>query len=575
MDCLNDSPEPTSSRQHCLQVLSTFIPRNAKEEFYQLTRLAVPMFASQLMVFLISFVSTVFCGHLGKTELDAVALSITVINVTGISIGSGLASVCDTLISQTYGSGNLKRVGIILQRGILILMLSCFPCWAFLINTESLLRLAQQNPEVIRLTQMYVKIFMPSLPAVFLYQLQGRYLQNQGIIWPQVITGVAGNIVNALINYIFLFVLNLGVAGSAWANTISQFSLAVFLYSYIRWKNLHVETWSGWSQECLQEWGSFMRLAIPSMLMLCIEWWTFEIGSFLSGLISKVALGSQSILYELSTIAFMFPLGYGVAVNVRVGNALGAGKTEQAKKSCKVAVMCTGVLAILVMSVVLALKNKIAYIFTTDPEIIDLVSSIIVIFGPCHLCDAFQCVFSGIVKGAGKQKIGAICNLTGYYIIGLPIGISLMFAAHMGVLGFWIGLLVCVFMQCIFFLILVLKFDWKLVTEEAQMRAGLKKSSSNENSNLQAKNVHPTNNSAEVNHHSWPHVVLDDFIAEQSHTDTEELVEDDEKSGRGVENVSENPLTFRQLVLYRGLTLAACFFILAVGILIDLLLSHN
>ena len=40
---------------------------------------------------------------------------------------------------------------------------------------------------------------------------------------------------------------------------------------------------AGWSWECLQDWGPFFRLAIPSMLMLCIEWWAYEIGSFLSG----------------------------------------------------------------------------------------------------------------------------------------------------------------------------------------------------------------------------------------------------------------------------------------------------
>ncbi|XP_048449087.1 multidrug and toxin extrusion protein 1-like isoform X1 [Rhincodon typus] len=149
------------------------------KEVRELSRLAGPVFFSHLMVFNISIVSSVFCGHLGKVELDAVSLATAVINISGISIGVGLSSACDTLISQTFGSKNLKRIGVILQRGILILLLTCFPCWALFINIEHILLAFKQPPEVANLTQLYVKIFIPGLPATFLYELETRYLQNQ------------------------------------------------------------------------------------------------------------------------------------------------------------------------------------------------------------------------------------------------------------------------------------------------------------------------------------------------------------------------------------------------------------
>lgn len=64
----------------------------------------------------------------------------------------------------------------------------------------------------------------------------------------------------------------------------------------------------GWSLECLQEWGPFVRLAVPSMLMLCLEWWLFEVGAFLAGLISEAELGAQSVTYELTVVAYMVML---------------------------------------------------------------------------------------------------------------------------------------------------------------------------------------------------------------------------------------------------------------------------
>lgn len=46
-----------------------------------------------------------------------------------------------------------------------------------------------------------------------------------------------------------------------------------------------------------------------------------------------------------------------------------------------------------------------------------------------------QCTCGGILRGTGNQKAGAIINAVGYYVLGLPIGISLMFAAGLGLLG--------------------------------------------------------------------------------------------------------------------------------------------
>ncbi|XP_057700553.1 multidrug and toxin extrusion protein 1-like [Corythoichthys intestinalis] len=469
--CRNSEEEEEAS-SWCLW-LKSFNSRRYCDELVQLFKLAGPVILFQVMVFMISTVSMIFCGHLGKTEFSAVSLAIAVVNVTGIAIGTGLSLTCDTLISQTFGGRQLMRVGVILQRGVLILLLACFPCWAVLINTGPLLIAVKQSPEVANLAQLYVKIFMPALPPAFMYQLLGRYLQNQGIIWPQVITGAIGNILNAMINYVLLHCLDLGVAGSAAANTISQYVLPALLLAYIYWRGLHKATWGGWSLECLQEWGPFAKLAIPSMLMFCMEWWAFEVGGFLASYISEVELGAQSVMYQLTVVSFMIPMGLSVAASVRVGNALGAGNREQAILSCKVSIICASVVACCVGIILTLSKDVIGYIFTTDPDILKRTADVMVLFFFMHLADSIAGVSGGVFRGAGKQKVGMFSNLVGHYLIGFPIGVTLIFATEMGVVGLWIGLTLCVVLQAIFFVLYLCKLDWRKATEEAQLRAGV------------------------------------------------------------------------------------------------------
>ncbi|XP_037543922.1 multidrug and toxin extrusion protein 1 [Nematolebias whitei] len=573
-----------SSKLFRCECVRRWLPPAYREELYHVLRLTGPLLLSRILNFLLPFVITIFCGHIGNAELAGFALASATINVTITATGYGLTIACDTLISQTFGSKNMKRVGVILQRSSLILLLFCLPCWGLLINSHNLLLLLYQEEEVARIAQLYVMVFLPAVPAMFLHQLQVSYLQNQGIILPQMYTAAVANIFNLGINYLLISVLELGVVGSAVANSLSQIIICLLLFGYIRWKKLHEQTWGGWSTECLQDWDSYMKLAVPSVFMICFEWWVWEVGGFLAGVLGEVDLAAQHVIVEIGSIAYMFPLGVHAAACVRVGNALGAGDTARAIVTCKVALVLSGVLAVLQGFVLAGSKSVLGYIFTSDDEIVALVSDNLTVYTFLQFLDALLCVCSGILVGTGMQKIAALCNLVSYYVIGLPVGIALMFAAQLRILGLWLGLLICVFLQTSFFLILIFKLNWEKVTQKAQQRAGKVIMVTpkppvgpvlNETTGLLpdvalCPDTAPLN--SDIKTDGYSPVITQDLELKTSHESEGKITSaggtegDSEPSKNTLNTKSEEKLSASQLITRRGLTLLFLVLVLTVGV---------
>lgn len=554
------------------------LPTVYREELYHVLRLTGPLLLSRLLMFLMPLVITIFCGHIGKTELAGYALASATINVTTISTGYGLALACDTLISQTFGSKNLKRVGLILQKSSLILLVFCLPCWGLLINSYNLLLLLHQEDEVARIAHLYVMAYLPAVPAMLLFNLQVSYLQNQGIILPQLYTAAAANVINLGVNYVLIVSLQLGVVGSAIANALAQITICLLLFGYIRWKKLHKETWDGWSTECLQDWGSYMKLAIPSLFMICFEWWIWEIGGFLAGVLGEDDLAAQHVMVEVGAIIYMFPLGIHAAACVRVGNALGAGNATRALVTCKVALVMSGTLAVIQCIVLASCKSVVGYIFTSDEGIVEIVSNTISVYMFLQFFDGLLCVSSGILVGAGMQKIAALSNLVSYYCIGLPVGIALMFAAKLGILGLWLGLLICGILQVGFFLILIFKLNWNKVSNKAQQRAGKKvvvtpkRPTSIVLSEAMVPDFSECPNAAQINGEEatkadgYTPVHTQDQEAESNNTKAEVTEKDVEQNKNKSTTKPQVILSMSQLILRRGLTFLISALILAVGV---------
>nr|XP_030717149.1 multidrug and toxin extrusion protein 2 isoform X9 [Globicephala melas] len=591
--------------------LRRLVPVGFGAEARTLVVLSGPLFLFQMLNFMTYVVSSVFCGHLGKVELAAVTLSVAFVNVCGVSIGFGLSSACDTLMSQgdlagalapggggrclphrellasqarradggwgsanscccpsSFGSPNRKHVGVILQRGALVLLLCCFPCWALFLNTQHILLLCRQDPAVSRLAQEYVHVYIPALPANFLYSLLAKYLQNQGIMWPQVLSGVVGNCVNGLANYILVSVLGLGVRGSACANTVSQFTQAVFLLLCVVKKKLHLDTWAGWSSQCLQGWGPFFRLAVPSMLMTCIEWWAYEIGSFLMGRLSVLDLSAQAIIYEVATVVYMIPMGLSIAVCFRVGTALGAADTVQAKRSAVSGTLCTVGTSLVVGTLLSLLRSKLGHIFTNDEEVVALVSKVLPLYVVFHLFEAVCCLYGGVLRGTGRQAFGAVVNAVTYYVIGLPLGIVLTFVVGLGITGLWLGMLACVCLAAAAFVTYTACMDWKRAAEEVQKRVGPPPQAAEST----APSLRPGPERAVVSSvatGSYPGVTLTMYSRPEAHLDLFGTPE-------AAQPLPAPPgrLSAKQLAIRRGAALGAATGTLVVGLVIRVLTAR-
>ncbi|XP_034557396.1 solute carrier family 47 member 4 [Notolabrus celidotus] len=546
--------EGSSDKLFCCRWMRSRIPLTHREELYHILRMTGPLLFSRILTYLLPFVVTMFCGRLGNDVMAGYGLASATINVTTAATGCGLGLACDTLVSQTFGGKNLLRVGVILQRGIIILLLFCLPCWGLLMNAQALLLCMGQEPEVARIAQLYMTAFLPAVPAMFLHGLQVSYLQNQGIILPQLYTAAIANIANVVTNYILLNWLDLGVHGSAAANTLSQFYICALLFGYIWWKKLHLTTWGGWSVESLQEWGSYMKLAIPSTLMTCFEWWVYEFGGFFAGMLSENELAAQHAVIMVAFITYMFPLGVQAAACARVGNALGAGDTARAILTTKLSFALASCFAVVEGIVLCSTKSVIGLMFTSDEKIIGLISHLMNAYIFLQLFDGLVCVCTGIFLGTGKQKIPAVANFIGYYCIGLSLSVTLMFVAKLRVLGFWLGLLICVVIQSTFYIIVIFKLNWKRMTEEAVKRAQKKTQmtllssaplSDNNTFDQTASNGNSADGYSSVSRHDY-----------DGNTETQDGHEAQQLKSR---------LSTTQLVIRRGLTVIAAVGLLVVG----------
>ncbi|KAK2422347.1 protein DETOXIFICATION [Trifolium repens] len=415
-----------------------------------------------------------FVGHLGELSLSGASMATSFASVTGFSLLVGMASALDTLCGQSYGAKQYRMLGVHMQRAMFILMIVAIPLAIIWANTRSILIFLGQDPEISREAGNYATFMVPCLFAYGLLQCLNRFLQTQNIVFPMMFSSAVTTLLHLPLCWIMVYKSGLGSRGAAIANSISYWINVTILSLYVKFSPSCKKTWNGFSKEALalNNIPIFLKLAIPSAVMVCLEMWSFELMVLLSGLLPNPKLETSvlSICLNTSAAVWMIPFGLSGAISIRVSNELGAGNPRAARLAVYVVVVIAVIEGILVGAVLMLIRNIWGYAYSNEEEVVKYVAIMMPILAVSNFLDGMQCVLSGTARGVGWQKIGAYINLGSYYLVGIPAAVVLAFVLLIGGKGLWLGIICALIVQVFCLTIVTIRTDWEKEAKKATDR---------------------------------------------------------------------------------------------------------
>ena len=124
-----------STRTTLTSFVTQCFPFGFRDETSALIKITLPFALGNILAsWLLSFISLAFIGHAhGQTELNACALALSTYIIIANSVMLGLNFGCDTLLPQCFG-GNKHKMGLTVQRAVLITGYSCLCSWTLMLN---------------------------------------------------------------------------------------------------------------------------------------------------------------------------------------------------------------------------------------------------------------------------------------------------------------------------------------------------------------------------------------------------------------------------------------------------------
>ncbi|MCC0636322.1 MULTISPECIES: MATE family efflux transporter [unclassified Clostridioides] len=400
---------------------------------------AMPMLIGSLFQQLYNTADSIIVGRfIGKEAMAAVSganpiMFLLVAMLMGVSLGFSI------LISQFYGSGDLKKVKATIDTTYILLFIGSILISVIgIVFGGPMLKLMNTPESVFNQSKLYLTIIFGGILFSAGYNSVSAILRGLGDSVTPLYFLIIATILNIVLDLTFIVVLKMGVEGVALATIMAQAVSFIISIIYLNKKHEVLKFKIKGIVYDNKIFKDGLRLGLPSGVQQML----FSIGNmalqFLVNGYGTSAMAAFGAGLRIENFISLPIMNLGSAVSTFVAQNIGAGENERVRKGIRESIKMALILAIVVVALILLFRENLISLFNTDKDVIKIGSSYLFIIGPFFLFIGTSFVLSSAMKGAGDSMFALMSSVVSLWLGRIPA--SYLFSRLFGTDGIWMGI---------------------------------------------------------------------------------------------------------------------------------------
>jgi len=406
------------------------------------------------------FIDASMVGHLGAKASAAIGL----VETTGWLMG-GLASAANmgfsVQVAHFIGANDFEAARRVLRQSMV-----CCMVWALMISLISVI-IAPFLPywmggseEIARDASIYFAIF--GLAGIFFQAegLAGSMLKCSGNMKIPSMLNIGMCVMDVLFNYIFIYILDLGVMGAAIGTGIAMLITAVLMLYFllVKSKMLSLVGRPGSFRPKSDTVGTAFKIGAPMGLQHLLMGGAYIVSTMIVAPLGTIAIAAHSLAITVESLCYMPGYGIAEAATTLVGQGIGAGQKLLTRSFARMSVGL-GIAVMTVMGVLMWIfAPELMSLMSPVEEVIAQGTQVLRIEAWAEPMFAVAIVANGVFIGAGDTIIPAIMSLVSMWAVRLTLAASL--APKYGLKGVWTAMAIELTFRGSIFLLRLFKGKW-------------------------------------------------------------------------------------------------------------------